>query len=134
MQIVARFINNSGATVDEIRIRTIINELNLRVVSKDQMRQAETWILTGPPCQYGRLTLADFFPTRQQLESIGYVPETSAADAAQAARDAEQYRCGYEAGRAAEMEMFREWRRQEREKIAAEFRQLQHLLQLERRP
>jgi len=76
MQLFARFEAASGKAIDTdeapTRKRTLINELMLRRYGQREAEAAQEYILKGPPVRYGSLTLADFYPNREQLESVGF--------------------------------------------------------------
>lgn len=97
MQIFARFEAASGKRIDEDGSKTrklaLVNELNLRQYGQHQAEVAQEWILRGDPVRYGSLTLADFFPTEEQLAKIRYDINGLLARA-----DAQGYRRGYSAG------------------------------------
>lgn len=90
--LVSRWEAASGKPFDNARLTVLAAELDAAGYSRAQANAAETWILRGAPARYGALTLADFFPTPEQLASVEY-------DAGPG-MDAE-YRRGYETGYAA---------------------------------
>ncbi len=97
MGIFARFEAASGKRIDadgsNTRKLALINELNLRQYGERQAEVAQEWILRGDPVRYGSLTLADFFPSEEQLTKIRYDINGLLARA-----DAQGYRRGYSAG------------------------------------
>jgi hypothetical protein len=97
MGIFARFEAASGKRIDEDGSKTrklaLVNELNLRQYGQRQAEVAQEWILRGDPVRYGSLTLADFFPSEEQLAKIRYDINGLLARA-----DAQGYRRGYSAG------------------------------------
>lgn len=82
----------SGAKLDAERIAAIAIELDREGYTSAQARMAETWILKGAPARFGNLTLPDFFPTSEQLASVGY-------DAT--AEHRREYERGFQSGKAA---------------------------------
>jgi hypothetical protein len=81
-----------GVKFDNARFTFMLAELDRREYSRAQAKIAEEWILRGGPVRFGTLTLADFFPTSEQLASIGY-------DAT--AEHRREYERGFQSGKAA---------------------------------
>lgn len=84
----------SGAQIDERRILLIGFELDRDEYSHSQAQLAERWILRGAPARYGKLTLADFYPTAKELTELGI--ETGDILRAEYERG---YAIGYQTGR-----------------------------------
>ena len=108
----ARFTAASGTEIPTNRRIALIEMLNAYGFSHSQFQAAEVWILRGAPCRFGKITFADFFPTREQLDSVGF-------DLAGIERRAHEagYRMGYDAGVAQTTE---EWREEVRKMRATE--------------
>lgn len=74
-QLFARYIAASGKQIDDsdnpTRMAALETELHLRRYGEREARIAQEWILRGNPARYGSLTLADFYPTSEQLASVG---------------------------------------------------------------
>lgn len=105
MQTMARFEAAAGRPIDTEYLPTrkdaLINELMLRHYGEREAKLAQEWILRGGPARFGSLTLADFYPTAEQLASVGV---TVADEIAKAERRG--YGIGYDAGwHAAEREI-----------------------------
>lgn len=81
-----------GVKFDNARFTFMLAELDRREYSRAQAKIAEEWILRGGPVRFGTLTLADFFPTSEQLASVGY-------DAT--AEHRREYERGFQSGKAA---------------------------------
>ena len=97
MQIFARFEAASGKRIDQdesTRKKSLINELSLRLYSEAEATAAQEWILRGDPVRYGSLTLADFYPSPQQLLLVSYDLGAELARAERAGVD-KGYQMGY---------------------------------------
>lgn len=68
--LIARFELLSGVTIEPERKKALMYELELRRIKKAELDIAETWIIESQT-RYGSLTLADFYPTHDQLERLG---------------------------------------------------------------
>ena len=103
----------SGAQFDVKRIPLFVSELDLGGFTYAQGLAARAWILRGRPARFGQVTLADFFPTREMLDEIGYDPRT--ADQVKKAHDdavrSAGYAQGFEAGIMHEHAELQKWRR-----------------------
>lgn len=99
----ARYTAASGTDIPTERRIAIIEMLNDKGFSYAEFQAAQVWILQGPPCRYGKITLADFYPTREQLESVGL----NIASLLQAEYK-RGYRDGHSAGSAWEASRWRE--------------------------
>lgn len=98
-----RFTAASGTEIPAPRRIALIEMLNDRGYTHAEYQAAEAWILKGGPCRYGKLTLADFYPTREQIDSVDF--DISAIE--RRAYDA-GYRVGYDAGVAQATEVWRD--------------------------
>jgi hypothetical protein len=67
----SEFTAASGIIIDVERAKMLLQLLHEREFSGEQYTIARQWILQGNPCRYGTLVLADFFPTEEQIESLG---------------------------------------------------------------
>lgn len=88
----------SGAVaLSPVRVAVFAQELDRIGYSAAQATTAEAWILRGRPTRFGILTLADFFPTTEQIAEISF-------DASVIERRAEArgYQLGFDAARNAE--------------------------------
>lgn len=98
MQLFARFEAASGKRIDEegktTRKDALINELMLRRYSEREAQIAQEWILLGKPVRFGSLTLADFYPSPEDLASVGYGIEAIVASAERRA-ESKGYAMGY---------------------------------------
>ena len=56
--------------IEADRANWIIGQLHERGVLQTQLDKARLWILYGDPCRYRRLSLSDFFPTDNQMDSL----------------------------------------------------------------
>jgi hypothetical protein len=110
----ARFTAASGTEIPTDRRIALIEMLNAHGFTYSQFQAAEVWILKGAPCRFGKITYADFYPTHEQLESVGY----DIAGIERRAREA-GYRMGYDAGVAQTTEIWREEVRKMRAKLPA---------------
>lgn len=68
--IISRWETASGVMITNDRIALLAKELDDRNYPQTIARLAEEWILRGDSIKYGRLTLAAFYPTVEQLESL----------------------------------------------------------------
>lgn len=82
----------TGNTFGDERLAVIARELDAENYPEQMARIAERWILKGGPCKYGILRMSDFYPTPEQLETIG---ETIVRDLER------EYRRGYADGKSA---------------------------------
>lgn len=95
-RIVARWEVASGVAVPTDRLIMLAKELDDRNYQEAIARVAEEWILRGDSIKYGRLTLASFYPTEEQIASLGLNIDRILARAR-----AEGYADGFAAGKLA---------------------------------
>ena len=71
-EMLAAYSASSGVVINDERHNWFVSEMNLRRVTGKQMLLAREWIIRGRPAMYGVLSLADFFPTPEQLKEIEF--------------------------------------------------------------
>lgn len=96
LSIIERWESNAGVDISDKQIKGLARELDKRQYSERCARVAEDWILRGDSIKYGRITIRDFYPTLQQLETIG-----AQFDGIIRAERAAGHRDGYQEGRLA---------------------------------
>jgi|GEM_PF-2777331 len=67
-----RYQAAAGVEIPTTRLVIIATLLDQENFSSHQMSVSEQWIMKGRPCKYGKITLADFFPTSDDLAEIQY--------------------------------------------------------------
>lgn len=99
--IVNRWETASGVSVPNERVVRLAKELDDRNYPETIARLAEEWILRGESIKYGRLHLAAFYPTLEQIESLG-----GSIDRILARERAEGMAQGFAEGKVAGFEQF----------------------------
>jgi len=97
--IISRWETASGVMIPNERVALLAKELDDRNYPETIARVAEEWILRGDSVKYGRLSLTAFYPTGEQLESLGI-----GIDRTLARERAEGFADGFTTGRMAAMD------------------------------
>lgn len=92
--IIERWQINAGKVLSEEQYNGLVEELHRRHYSSAMAKLAEEWILRGDSIKYGRITINTFFPTAEQLDTLGLH-----LDAVMARERAAGYADGRSAGR-----------------------------------